>query len=64
MINAFDQYFQGDSGGPLFVTDSTGQFVQTAVLLRGDDPCGNKIDKPDIFANVGLFTNLIVAVVK
>ena len=48
----------------MFVTDSTGQFVQTAVLLRGDDPCGNTIDKPDIFANVRLFTNLIVAVVK
>ena len=48
----------------MFVTDSTGQFVKTAVLLRGDDPCGNTIDKPDIFANVGLFTNLIVAVVK
>ena len=64
MINAFDQYFQGDSGGPLFVTDSTGQFVQIGVLLQGDDPCGNTIDVPDIYANVGHFRNWIVSVLK
>ena len=57
-------HFQGDSGGPLFVTDNKGQFVQIGLVLKGDEPCGNTIDKPDIYANVGMFSDWIVSVIR
>ena len=57
-------HFQGDSGDPLFVTDNKGQFVQIGLNLEGDDPCGNTIDKPDIYANIGMFSDWIISVIR
>ena len=57
-------HFQGDSGGPLFVTDSTGQFVLIGLLLQVRPVCGEFIDEPDVYANVGSFTDWIISKIK